>query len=788
MRLNAVVCLAWLSLVGGCSSDPETPQSTKTTSTQPVQSWSPPFQMSHEEALDLARDQEYLEVGGEVNTCLRSGRTRFLDAVSRNQRSRADYMIRQGADLGAIDEFGRSALGLAIYRGHGEMVDFLLGQGIKASEAGVLYLAMEYHPELAQHLIDQGADVNRRGNRNQTPLHVAARSGREDMVRLLLKYGANVNVRDDDGRSPLCLTTDGSAKCVRVLLNAGAEIDLHCACLLSDLARVTELLRSGRKQRLDGRLLHLAVQGGDIRVVRVLLNNGVEVDARNPATWTPLHTAARFGKSDIIRELLSRGAKAEARTSSGETPFMIAASAGRLDAIKTLVSAGADVKAHMIVKHFKCEPQVITAMDLALSGRASLKVVEFLHEQGLAFNEAQMASVQCEDESQKASVLRLMRKEGIPVDPEAINNAVISGQMKVLAILLDQDGIERRTDKKQVLYNALRYAIHRPEVIEYLISHGAPVNDPTGNPSHSKPLCVAAEYATVDVVRVLLAKGASISDRHNNPLPLAAERGRLDIVKLLLACKQMPQEAVRQAMSEAIQYRHESIVREIVASDVYAEEPQNQGGSSALRAAVREGAMECAQVLIDYGAKADIHSAAGLGDIAKLKELVRQDASSVDRLDPNHGMKPIHFAARNGRLAIIELLLEKGVSIDSLDRHGSTPLHYAIYYDHLRLAKWLIERRANVGIKDDVFGRTPLHIAALKGWRPIASLLLDKGADANAQDGDGDTPLHLAGSYAHYGSSWEQDDMCRFLIGRGADMKVKNKRGCLPSGPETFIN
>ena len=131
----------------------------------------------------------------------------------------------------------------------------------------------------------------------QTPLHIAARFGREDLAPVLLAAGADVNSRDEHGDRPL----------------------------------------------------HLAAEYGNAGVVRVLLQRGAEVDARGVMDRTPLHAAARgiIGASDdegrlqAARLLIARGANVNAKTrGNGFTPEWYAESSRSAAIVELLRASG----------------------------------------------------------------------------------------------------------------------------------------------------------------------------------------------------------------------------------------------------------------------------------------------------------------------------------------------------------------------------------------------------------------------------------------------------------------
>jgi len=156
---------------------------------------------------------------------------------------------------------------------------------------------------------------------------------------------------------------------------------------------------------------------------------------------------------------------------------------------------------------------------------------------------------------------------------------------------------------------------------------------------------------------------------------------------------------------------------------------------------------------------------------------VNQDISdyltSIPRL-----ASEIHAAVRRHDCAAVAALVEKGAPILTTARDGQTPVHNAIgAYDPTRpteldniariLIKTLGHLAANVRNRQ---GQTPLHIAALHGNVRLAGLLLSRGTNPNAQDNDGNTPLHLARDLA----------VTNQLLRHGADISAVNRAGETP--------
>jgi ankyrin repeat protein len=100
-------------------------------------------------------------------------------------------------------------------------------------------------------------------------------------------------------------------------------------------------------------------------------------------------------------------------------------------------------------------------------------------------------------------------------------------------------------------------------------------------------------------------------------------------------------------------------------------------------------------------------------------------------------------AAAEGKLELVEKLLENGANINARRADGSTPLISALYCSHPKCSKLLIEKGSDINAKDNV-DWTPLLNAIDSNLTEVALILIEKGADINAQSKDGKTPLLIA--------------------------------------------
>jgi ankyrin repeat protein len=204
-------------------------------------------------------------------------------------------------------------------------------------------------------IVERSQDVNARGFRDETPLGVACRRGKLEVVRVLLKYGANMESRDGQDYSPFeRASVERHVETALFLLENGADFKaqdknkitpLHCASAYGQLEVVRVLLEKGAdvdaKGRDDTTPLQYASFNGHVEVAGVLLERGADVNARDSHDRTPLYMASEGGHLGIVRLLLQRNADIHARDNDGQTPIQRASARGHYDVTQLLLEHGA---------------------------------------------------------------------------------------------------------------------------------------------------------------------------------------------------------------------------------------------------------------------------------------------------------------------------------------------------------------------------------------------------------------------------------------------------------------
>lgn len=163
-------------------------------------------------------------------------------------------------------------------------------------------------------------------------------------VQALIQRGFDPNTLDPEARHGLILAlSDASLKVAEVLIEAKStdlnflspegESALMYAALKGHLALAAKLIdKQADVNKTGWTPLHYAATGGQVELIRLLLEHHAFVDAESPNGSTPLMMAAQYGSTGAVKLLLEEGAEPEQRNQQGFTPMDFARRGGRPDA------------------------------------------------------------------------------------------------------------------------------------------------------------------------------------------------------------------------------------------------------------------------------------------------------------------------------------------------------------------------------------------------------------------------------------------------------------------------
>ncbi|KAL4660590.1 rabankyrin-5 [Arapaima gigas] len=326
-----------------------------------------------------------LEHQADINMRTQDGETALQLAIKNQLPLVVDAICTRGADMSVVDEKGNPPLWLALENGMEDIASTLVRHGCDSTcwssgpggcQQTLLHRAVDENNEsTACFLIRSGCDVNspRRPGPNgegdeeardcQTPLHLAASWGLEDVVQCLLEFAANVNAQDAEGRTPLHVAISNQHSVIIQLLISHPDIRLNvrdrqgmtpfaCAMAHKNNKAAEAILKRepGAAEQVDNKgrnFLHVAVQNSDIESVLFLISVQANVNSRvqDAAKLTPLHLAVQAGSEIIVRNLLLAGAKVNELTKHRQTALHLAAQQDLPTICSVLLENGVDFTA-----------------------------------------------------------------------------------------------------------------------------------------------------------------------------------------------------------------------------------------------------------------------------------------------------------------------------------------------------------------------------------------------------------------------------------------------------------
>lgn len=271
-------------------------------------------------------------------------------------------------------------------------------------------------------------------------------------------------------------------------------------------------------------------------------------------------------------------------------------------------------------------------------------------------------------------------------------------------------------------------------------------------------LHLAAAHGHQEVARALIDLGADVNmvnSQQQNAVLLAARSGHVALVEFLLlhkACYNAPDLDGYNALDWAIINGHTATLEAIMRMSDSTVKVHDDSKSRALVLAARTGNSSVVASLIEQGAVdwrddrgcTALDWAASQGDIDIVQLLLDHGADTKAR--DTRSNTALHWAVAYA--PIVQLLIDQGVELDVQNNEGQTPLMWSSHDGHTETSILLLANHAQVNLQDH-FGCSALHAASLRGQTGIIQILLDHGADPTLRDCDQWTPLHAAAIFEH---------------------------------------
>lgn len=456
--------------------------------------------------------QELLNSEARVNAQDHLGSTALDYAVAAGQVQATQELLDHTANVNLRDKYGNSALHWAVPQ---EIITRLLLDNEadvhaknNQDQTPLCWAVRDGPTTVAQLLLGKKAEVNVQDKFLVTGLHTAARRDCEEMMQLLLDKGADPNTRDRDGWTPLhWASAMQHDKMVEMLLdktNGGKQILQWMRFQKRDEHKRTLLVKMIEEKCQGSTVLtglRLAAQESQSGRLKMMLEKGADVNAKDTGGWTALELAASNGFDAVVQLLWEHGADVNIRGSKDRTPLFHAIERSNETTVRALIALHANV-------------------NIGAFGETPLMLA------------TQIGNI---------SILEILIKAGAQIDAQdyrgqtALHRAAICGHEGVAQLLKDKGADLNIADDQGETALVLAIENSQSEMVEFLLVSEVAIDARAQD--RSTALHQAVFICDWKTTRSLLDRGAEINASTRDgftPLHIAALRGLKNVVELLL--------------------------------------------------------------------------------------------------------------------------------------------------------------------------------------------------------------------------------------------------------------
>lgn len=440
--------------------------------------------------------------------------------------------------------------------------------------------------------------------------------------------------------------------------------------------------------------LYLAAREGDLPAVKAILQNEqakkfinlpVIALSDQSESASPLHVACHYGRTEVVEFLLEQGADVNFITGEGASALFFACCSGHTKIVELLLKK---LKNNADIVSTVCNG---TKVLIDASTRGHFDVVKLLLEFLIGYD-VNVSTVRDGTEALSFAsmnghfdVVKLLIEYGVNVNDNSeggLNNPLFcacwSGQTAIVELLL-----KNKADINLAVcgrMTALERAIKEGyvDIVKLFIEYGADVNqvieDIEDKEEQTTPLYLACTNNRLEIVKLLLAKGARKNQPINKgpiegstPLSIACSLGHIEIVEYLVESKPEPEPEPDHDYNQVAAF-----------------------GMTLLFTAAHHGQLEMVKFLLEKGA-------------------------DINLVCLDEGLTPLIIACMEGHLNVAQELLNRGADVTANCIDFGTALHYACKHGWLDLSKALVEKGAALNPNSMEGEFTPLHCAYLSG-------------------------------------------------------------------------
>ncbi len=492
--------------------------------------------------------------------------TSLIDVIDWDNPSVTIDRIKQGADINATDENGNTPLILFTYEGEMELIEYLISVGANLDIQNndgetALLVALDLvnnnskKQETAELLINAGANLNAQDQYGYTALHKAILKSDATIIKKLLASGANGNIPNSYGETPLIFAvgydSNVTLEMIQALIAGGVYINkrgkygetaLYNA--IGNPVVLKTLLKAGANVNIsdENKLtpLHAACQFGYIEDVLLLLEHNAHINATDEYGQTPLITALEHSNFEAARLLVENGAKLNAQGTEGRTALMIAIEEGQVKLANLMIEKKQNLNLYdeykdTAVSYAVWYKQLDILIKLIAKG-ADVNISDYTGESPL-YIAAKRGMV---------DFVEVLIDAGANVHQEDVYNDSIfhslilnadasEESVRQSAQLLLNAGVDINKQNKGNGFTALMLSTHSEGFTEMLLKNGADTSIINNDGDTAMHIAISAR--DIAMVKWLIAYGDdlfTIDSQGRTPLMHASSIGELELVLLLI--------------------------------------------------------------------------------------------------------------------------------------------------------------------------------------------------------------------------------------------------------------
>ncbi|XP_055853420.1 ankyrin-1-like [Episyrphus balteatus] len=633
---------------------------------------------------DLEITEMLLDHDADINARNESGLSPLLKAIQDRQENIVDILLKRGAILNSCNK-GISPLHYAVERHFCNTTEKLLQYGAYVDSKANFYCRKEeYTPlhcatenedfEIVKILLKKGANVNSTTADGHTPLHLACKTGNVETIDLLLSNNVDINARAHNKLTPLYIAVENSRReAAKFLMDHEAQINdefdngktiLSCAVDKRLSLIVNDILQYSPDVNniINKKSFRTALNSLDSEIVENMVKYGFSVDHEDINDTALLHNAIKMGNTKIIQDLIKHGLDLTCSKAENSTVLHIAIKNKQFEVAKLLLTNGADVN---------------------------------------ATDESEKPPIYYSTYNSDVNMTKLLLSHGANVQkrPELLRIATNKLCKEIIEILLEKQVDIDATDKFG------RTALHMTASQEYEgFCDFLNIDD-------TPPEVIKTK---AEIAKILLINGANVN----------AKTTKNRLTALHIAC-------VKQFIN------------------------------------VVEVLLEF-QADVDCVAKGftPLHIAAEKGNSTIIEMLVKHNMNIVNSKQEN-GDTALHIAAKKGHQNALEILLKNGADVNLKNNKHETALHLAAKGSKNEIVSILLDHMSPIDSKN-IYGNTPLHIAVESAKTDNIHVLLNFGSDINILNNKHCTAIDLAKSlryngFARYGDYDDEEGYERYV-------------------------